>query len=184
MEEKVGELWHRLIIRAARTRYPQAAFTLSQMNVTVGALFRALGDNRGLQVQAAQASEHGASQAWAAAAPGRQRKNHRVGLARRAVVAPAGGHRPVPRSTAQSATLYLAYRPCGRRAKEPRALVQQEPAPDGTDPAGLARSSLPLSKVDEGLSGAAYSARQTACSRGSPGTGGERRALRTAGSSS
>jgi len=60
MEEKVGELWHRLITRAAQTRYPEAAVTLAEVNCTVGILFRALGGDGGLQVEPAHATEHGA----------------------------------------------------------------------------------------------------------------------------
>ncbi|KRT56529.1 Nitric oxide reductase activation protein [endosymbiont of Ridgeia piscesae] len=60
MEEKVGELWHRLITRMARTSHPEAAVTLEQVGTTVGILFRALGGDGGLQVEAAHATEHGA----------------------------------------------------------------------------------------------------------------------------
>ncbi|QYZ65937.1 MAG: nitric oxide reductase [Gammaproteobacteria bacterium (ex Lamellibrachia satsuma)] len=60
MEEKVGELWHRLITRMAQTRHPEAAVTLKEVHTTVGILFRALGGDGGLQVEAAHASEHGA----------------------------------------------------------------------------------------------------------------------------
>lgn len=60
MEEKVGELWHRLITRMADTRHPEAAVTLESVATTVGILFRALGGDGGLQVEAANATEHGA----------------------------------------------------------------------------------------------------------------------------
>ncbi len=60
MEEKVGEIWHRLITRMADTRYPEAAVSLQQVNTTVGIMFRALGGDGGLQVEAAHATEHGA----------------------------------------------------------------------------------------------------------------------------
>lgn len=60
MEEHVGALWHRLITRMAQTRHPQAAVTLEQVSRTAGILFRALGGDGGLQVQAAHATEHGA----------------------------------------------------------------------------------------------------------------------------
>jgi len=59
MEEKVGELWHRLITRVAQTRHPEAAVRLEQVNRTVGVLFRALGGDGGLQLEAAQATGHG-----------------------------------------------------------------------------------------------------------------------------
>lgn len=60
MEEKVGEFWHRIITRIADTRYPEAAVTLDSVSTTVGILFRALGGDGGLQVEAANASYHGA----------------------------------------------------------------------------------------------------------------------------
>ncbi|MCU7846365.1 MAG: VWA domain-containing protein [Candidatus Thiodiazotropha sp. (ex Monitilora ramsayi)] len=58
MEEKVGELWHRLITRLAQDRYPQAAVHLSDLNHTLGILFRAFGGDGGLRVEAAGATEH------------------------------------------------------------------------------------------------------------------------------
>lgn len=60
MEEKVGELWHRLITRAADTRHPEAAVTLESVNRTVGVMFRALGGDGGLEINATTATEHGA----------------------------------------------------------------------------------------------------------------------------
>jgi len=60
MEEQVGQLWHRLITRAARDRYPGAAVSLSDLGSTLGILFRALGGDGGLRVEAAQATEHAA----------------------------------------------------------------------------------------------------------------------------
>ena len=60
MEEKVGELWHRMITRMADTRYPEAAVHLEEIEKTVGIMFRALGGDGGLEVTAANATEHGA----------------------------------------------------------------------------------------------------------------------------
>ncbi len=60
MEEKVGEIWHRLITRMAETRHPKAAVTLDSVATTVGIMFRALGGDGGLQVEAANATRHGA----------------------------------------------------------------------------------------------------------------------------
>ncbi len=64
MEEQVGQLWDRLITRAATRRYPAAAVTLQQVSRTVGILFRALGGDGGLRVEAATASAHGARRSW------------------------------------------------------------------------------------------------------------------------
>ncbi|MEW6612899.1 MAG: nitric oxide reductase activation protein NorD [Pseudomonadota bacterium] len=60
MEEQIGALWHRLITRAAERRYPEAAVTLDGLGKTAGILFRALGGDGGLTVEAATATAHGA----------------------------------------------------------------------------------------------------------------------------
>ncbi len=60
MEEHVGALWHRLITRAADRRHPRAAVRLADVAHTVGILFRALGGDGGLQVEAADATMQGA----------------------------------------------------------------------------------------------------------------------------
>ena len=58
MEEKVGELWHRLITRLAQDRYPQQAVRLADLNNTLGILFRAFGGDGGLRVESAGATRH------------------------------------------------------------------------------------------------------------------------------
>ncbi|MEW8070174.1 MAG: VWA domain-containing protein [Candidatus Thiodiazotropha sp.] len=60
MEEKIGELWHRLITRLAQDRYPEQAVHLTDLNHTLGILFRAFGGDGGLRVEAAGATEHNA----------------------------------------------------------------------------------------------------------------------------
>ena len=64
MEEQVGALWHRAITRfAARVgqrRHPGAAARLQDLAPTLGILFRALGGDGGLQVEAADPRAHGA----------------------------------------------------------------------------------------------------------------------------
>ncbi|MFI0378288.1 MAG: nitric oxide reductase, partial [Candidatus Thiodiazotropha sp.] len=60
MEEKIGELWHRLITRLAQDRYPEAAVRLTDLNHTLGILFRAFGGDGGLRVETAGATEHNA----------------------------------------------------------------------------------------------------------------------------
>jgi nitric oxide reductase NorD protein len=64
MEEQVGQLWDRLITRAATRRYPAAAVTLQDVSKTAGVLFRALGGDGGLRVEAATATAHGARRSW------------------------------------------------------------------------------------------------------------------------
>lgn len=64
MEEYVGQLWHRLITRAATVGYPNARVTLEEVSKTVGILFRALGGDSGLQVEAASATAYHARRNW------------------------------------------------------------------------------------------------------------------------
>lgn len=52
MEEKIGIAWHELINRLARRRYPDAAVALSDVSLHVGVLFRALGGDQGVAIQA------------------------------------------------------------------------------------------------------------------------------------
>jgi nitric oxide reductase NorD protein len=64
MEEQVGQLWHRLISRAARDGYPAAGVGLGELGPTLGLLFRAWGGDGGLRLAAAQASAHQARRTW------------------------------------------------------------------------------------------------------------------------
>ncbi|HID99949.1 MAG TPA: VWA domain-containing protein [Thiotrichaceae bacterium] len=64
MEEQVGQIWHKFITRAAATGYPQAAVKLTEINKAVGVLFRALGGDGGLRVEATTATKHGARRNW------------------------------------------------------------------------------------------------------------------------
>lgn len=64
MEEQVGQLWHRLVTRAASRRHPEAAVRLAGVQKTVAVLFRALGGDGALSVAGAQALEHGARRGW------------------------------------------------------------------------------------------------------------------------
>ncbi|HQS03832.1 MAG TPA: VWA domain-containing protein [Halothiobacillus sp.] len=52
MEEQIGIAWHKLINRLASQRYPDAAVALSDVSTDVGVLFRALGGDHGVTVQA------------------------------------------------------------------------------------------------------------------------------------
>jgi len=53
MEEWVGELWHKVITRAARREYPQAAVRLDEIRQPAAILFRALGGDSGLRIETA-----------------------------------------------------------------------------------------------------------------------------------
>lgn len=64
MEEFVGKIWHKLISRAASREHAEAAVSLDEVRVSVGVIFRALGGDGGLRVEAATATEHGARRRW------------------------------------------------------------------------------------------------------------------------
>lgn len=59
MEEYIGELWHRLVTRAASREHPEAAVHLADMERSIGILFRAFGGDAGLRVANASDSRHG-----------------------------------------------------------------------------------------------------------------------------
>ncbi|WP_322629347.1 nitric oxide reductase activation protein NorD [Halothiobacillus sp.] len=52
MEEQVGIAWHKLINRLATRRYPDESVALSDISTPVGILFRALGGDHGVAIQA------------------------------------------------------------------------------------------------------------------------------------
>ncbi|MCW9013996.1 MAG: VWA domain-containing protein [Gammaproteobacteria bacterium] len=58
IEEHVGNFWDRIITRAASKTYPDAAVELDDIKKTLGIIFRAMGGDAGLTVQATTASEH------------------------------------------------------------------------------------------------------------------------------
>jgi nitric oxide reductase NorD protein len=58
MEEHAGKIWHSFITRMARTDYPDAAVMLEQVRRSVGMIFRALGGDGGLRVEAALATDY------------------------------------------------------------------------------------------------------------------------------
>ena len=60
MEEQVGIAWHRLINRVAARRFPEAAVELASVSRAVALLFRALGGDHGVAVQAGAQTLHGA----------------------------------------------------------------------------------------------------------------------------
>lgn len=64
MEEWVGTLWHRWVSRAASRSHPEAAVSLSEVERTVGLLFRAGGGAGALRVARAGERAHGGSRGW------------------------------------------------------------------------------------------------------------------------
>lgn len=59
MEEFVGSLWHRFITQVARRDFPEAAVHLSEIERSIGLLFRAFGGDPGLRVAPAADLRHG-----------------------------------------------------------------------------------------------------------------------------
>jgi len=64
MEEQVGELWHKLITRAADRGQRAAAVRLADVAPGLGVFFRALGGDGALQVEAAQATPWAGRRGW------------------------------------------------------------------------------------------------------------------------
>ncbi len=64
MEEYVGELWHKLVTRAADKQHAKAAVSLDEISKTAAIFFRALGGDAGLNLSAAPATRHGARRRW------------------------------------------------------------------------------------------------------------------------
>ena len=64
MEEYVGELWHKLVTRAANQQHAEAAVSLNDISKTAAIFFRALGGDPGLNLSAAPATRHGARRSW------------------------------------------------------------------------------------------------------------------------
>lgn len=64
MEEYVGELWHKLVTRAANRQHTAAAVSLEEIARTAAIFFRALGGDPGLNLSAATSTRHGARRSW------------------------------------------------------------------------------------------------------------------------
>jgi nitric oxide reductase NorD protein len=57
MEEWVGQLWHKVITRAARREYPEAAVRLDEIRRPAAIMFRALGGDGGLRIETANETD-------------------------------------------------------------------------------------------------------------------------------
>lgn len=64
MEEWVGQVWDRLVTRAARRDHPEAAVYLEEVRTPAALMFRALGGDAGLRIEAATETTHGARRRW------------------------------------------------------------------------------------------------------------------------
>jgi len=64
MEEQVGQIWHRLVTWMANRRYPESGVALGEVAQTLGVVFRALGGDGGLQIEAADATASLARRSW------------------------------------------------------------------------------------------------------------------------
>lgn len=60
MEEWVGEAWHRFITRRTARDFPEQAVTLTEIQKTIGVVFRGLGGDPGLSLQTAVGRSHNA----------------------------------------------------------------------------------------------------------------------------
>ncbi|MEH6589043.1 MAG: VWA domain-containing protein [Halioglobus sp.] len=60
MEEWVGQVWHNLVTRASSRDYPEAAVFLEDVRKSAAILFRALGGDGGLRVEASTETRHNA----------------------------------------------------------------------------------------------------------------------------
>ena len=64
MEEYVGELWHKLVTRAADRQHLEATVRLEEISKTAAIFFRALGGDAGLSLSVAPSTRHGARRRW------------------------------------------------------------------------------------------------------------------------
>ena len=64
MEEFIGEIWHKLVSRAAQREHPEAAVYLEEIERGIGLLFRAFGGDAGLRVAPAADTQHGGRRRW------------------------------------------------------------------------------------------------------------------------
>ncbi len=74
MEETVGLVWHRLVNHWANNRFSDAAVNLTQVSRAAAILFRALGGNHAIVVQAGSATTHQARRNWLQILAGSDRK--------------------------------------------------------------------------------------------------------------
>lgn len=88
MEERVGILWHRLINRLAARHFPEAAVELSSVSRDAALLFRALGGDHGVAVQAGVQTRHGAKRSLLERLAGSERKVDLAWLDRQALRLP------------------------------------------------------------------------------------------------
>ncbi|MEO8417757.1 MAG: VWA domain-containing protein [Methylophilaceae bacterium] len=88
MEERVGILWHQLINRLAARHFPEAAVELSSISRDTALLFRALGGDHGVAVQAGAQTQHGAKRSLLARLAGSERKVDLAWLDRQALRLP------------------------------------------------------------------------------------------------
>ena len=80
MEEFVGGIWDRLITRAARREFPEAAVKLVDIEKMLGVLFRALGGDAGLRVTVAAEQRHCARRRLLARIAGSSEKSPHAAL--------------------------------------------------------------------------------------------------------
>jgi nitric oxide reductase NorD protein len=80
MEEYVGNLWDQWITRTALGRHPEAVVWLSEVEKSVGILFRAMGGDQSMALAGVIDSSHQAKRHWMARLGGTQKKSLSLGV--------------------------------------------------------------------------------------------------------
>jgi len=81
MEEFIGGLWHKAVMRIASQRHPEAAVRFVEISKVAAVFFRAMGGDAGLNLTIAPATRHGARRRLLERIAGSGDKN-RTGVAR------------------------------------------------------------------------------------------------------
>ena len=74
IEEHVGQLWDRLISRAARKHYPEAAVHLKDIKKTLNIICRAMIGDPAMHIETSIATESGARRSWLQRIAGNDKK--------------------------------------------------------------------------------------------------------------
>ncbi|RUM94557.1 MAG: nitric oxide reductase [Thiothrix sp.] len=74
LEEWVGSLWHRAVTKAASHEYPEAAVMLEEVRQSAAVMFRALGGEQGLRIEASIEMGHGSRRSLLARIAGSEKQ--------------------------------------------------------------------------------------------------------------
>jgi nitric oxide reductase NorD protein len=73
LEEWVGSIWHRAVTKAASHDFPDAAISLEEVRQSAAVMFRALGGEPGLRIEAAVEVDHGSRRNFLARVAGSEK---------------------------------------------------------------------------------------------------------------